>query len=316
MDILLIIIIILLVILFIFLNTTKKKTNSEHFTENKKIAFLFLIKDKINKEELWNRFFKNVDTSKYSIYIHYKEGAKLKYFDNYKLDTVIETAWGDVSLVKAQILLLNEALKDKNNYKFVYVSGACIPVKNFDYIYNFLTANNNCYFNTENKKNIISYINNKITFYFNNKTTHQKNKSKETFINYYKSFQWFILNRENSEIIVNDKTEIVKYEKTFAPDELYFLSTLRKNKASNIVINKNISDYTTFARWGNKTSDLFDFSDFNNNYKKFNSEYRSMPYEYIKLDDNELKYIINDTKCLFMRKILADTTINDSLLPY
>ena len=46
-----------------------------------KIAFCFLICDKLNNEKIWKLFFKNIPETKYSIYIHYKKGAKLKYFD-------------------------------------------------------------------------------------------------------------------------------------------------------------------------------------------------------------------------------------------
>jgi hypothetical protein len=48
----------------------------------KKIAFLFLIYDIINLEELWNKFFLNVDKNKYTIYIHYKR-KMCKYYENY-----------------------------------------------------------------------------------------------------------------------------------------------------------------------------------------------------------------------------------------
>ena len=41
-------------------------------THNKKIALCFLIYDKINNEQLWYDWLKNVDTQKYTIYIHYK----------------------------------------------------------------------------------------------------------------------------------------------------------------------------------------------------------------------------------------------------
>ena len=37
----------------------------------KKIAFLFLIYDILNLEELWRYFFLNVDKNKYTIYIHF-----------------------------------------------------------------------------------------------------------------------------------------------------------------------------------------------------------------------------------------------------
>ena len=57
----------------------------------KKIAFCFLIYDIINHEELWNIFFKDIDTNLYNIYIHYKNNKQLKYFEKYKLDNCIET---------------------------------------------------------------------------------------------------------------------------------------------------------------------------------------------------------------------------------
>ena len=88
----------------------------------KKIAFCFLIYDVINHEELWYRFFENVDKSKYSIYIHYKDATPLTYFDNYKLETQIETEYADVSIV-AQNLLLEEARKDGDQH-FIFISNS------------------------------------------------------------------------------------------------------------------------------------------------------------------------------------------------
>ena len=53
-------------------------------TKIKKLGFCFLIYDKINLEELWNIFFKNIYKKKYNIYIHYKIDVPLKYFEEYK----------------------------------------------------------------------------------------------------------------------------------------------------------------------------------------------------------------------------------------
>jgi hypothetical protein len=287
--ILLIIIFIVLVVIFIY---NSKKTS---FTNNepKKIAFLFLIKDGINKEELWHNFFENVDTNKYSIYIHYKNNIKLKYFDKYKLSNTIPTKWGDISLVKAQKLLLKNALKDKNNYKFIFLSDSCIPIKNFNYVYDFLISNNNSYFNNFVKK-----------------------KSKNSII--YKTFQWFILNKEHADIINNDSVEIRYYTKFFAPDELYFLTTILKKNTNNLVINKNTSDYTTYVHWGNNIIKQIS-DDFSNIYKVFKSiktTNGASPYTYKTIVDEELEYLVNDTNCLFMRKIIPETILNKTLLPY
>ena len=45
------------------------------------------------------------------------------------------------------INLLEEAYKDKDNYKFIFISDSCIPLYGFNYIYDFLTKNNNSFFN-------------------------------------------------------------------------------------------------------------------------------------------------------------------------
>ena len=217
--ILLIIILIILLIIYLLMKYNNEKFNNIY---SKKIAFLFLIKDKINKEELWYKFFNNIDTNKYSIYIHYKNDIKLKYFDKYKLKNIIPTKWGDISLVHAQKLLLKEAFKDESNYKFIFISDSCMPIKNFDYVYNFLTKNNDSYFNYKIEK--------------------IKNNKK-----LYKTYQWCILNRNHTEIINNDTTEIDFYIKNniFAPDEIYFLTTIYNYSTDNIIINKTSDNLTT-----------------------------------------------------------------------
>jgi hypothetical protein len=52
-------------------------------------------------------------------------------------------------------------------------------------------------------------------------------------------------------------------------------------------------------------------------YKIFDSTWtpNKFPREYIKLDDKELDYIVK-SKNLFMRKILPNTELNESILPY
>jgi hypothetical protein len=77
------IVILILFILFllfiIYRNIFKNKllnnelfNNNDLVNNNKKIAFLFLIYDEINHEEIWKLFFNSIDINKYNIYIHYK----------------------------------------------------------------------------------------------------------------------------------------------------------------------------------------------------------------------------------------------------
>jgi len=292
------VIILIIIILFTFLIIFSYIKNKNKFinTPNKKIAFLFLITDIINKEDLWYNFFKDIDTNKYSIYIHYKTSDKLKYFNEFKINNIIPTKWGDISLVQAEQILLQYALKDETNYKFIFVSGSCIPIKNFNYVYDFLINDNNSYFN-----NLIKINKNNMMMY--------------------KTFQWCILNKDHAKLIAYDTEEIKKYINVFASDELYILTTLKKYNDKNIVINMTPNIYTTYANWGNGW--LLYNDDFINDYKKFNSSiekknifFNKYPYNYIKVDDAELKYLVNDTKCLFMRKITKDCVLNENLLPY
>ena len=87
-------IIFILIIVLLFTPNIK-----ENFHSNPKIAFLFLIYDKINNEDLWNLFFAKAQN--YSIYIHYKQKPNLKYFQKYIINNIVDTQWGDVSIVQA-----------------------------------------------------------------------------------------------------------------------------------------------------------------------------------------------------------------------
>ena len=86
-----------------------------------KIAFLFLIYDIINHESIWFNFFNGISKNKYSIYIHYKINDNLEFFNNYKINKTIATKYADISIVKAQNLLIKEALKDANNKHFIFL---------------------------------------------------------------------------------------------------------------------------------------------------------------------------------------------------
>ena len=103
-----------------------------HINPNKKIALCFLIYDKINHEQIWYDYLKNIDPNKYNIYIHYKENKPLKYFNEYKLQNCIETRWGGLSIVLAQNLLLKEALINYDDDEISLIGKLVIDVKNID----------------------------------------------------------------------------------------------------------------------------------------------------------------------------------------
>jgi hypothetical protein len=105
----------------------------------KKIAFLFLVLDNPNFPKLWDSYFKGHD-DKYTIYIHPKYKSKCTWKKKNIIKNIQDTEWGFIT--RAYIELMQEAYKDKDNYKFVTVSESCIPIKSFDKFYNDVMSDN------------------------------------------------------------------------------------------------------------------------------------------------------------------------------
>ena len=105
-----------------------------------KIAFLFLTIDNLKHSNIWNMFFDKIDKKKYNIYVHPKNVNKVtdKLLTSANLiKTPAETKHG--YLVKGMKLLMDTALKDKDNKYFIFVSDSCIPIKKFDKVYDDIT---------------------------------------------------------------------------------------------------------------------------------------------------------------------------------
>ena len=244
----------------------------------KKIAFCFLIYDIINHEELWNIFFQNVDTNKYTIYIHYKFNKPLKYFENYKLNNCIETNYADITIVKAQNLLLQRALDNSDNQLFIFISDSCIPLKSFEYIYENLNEKYS-YFNIQPQSQCFPRCDD--TLKFIDKKYIQK------------SSQWCILNRKHTELMVNnsDYIEWFNYSSTIPDEHCYITNIFYNNLQDEIITTTNLSNNaTTFTNW-----EGMDY--------KYPSQKGLKNYSFI--IENELLYLLN-SKCFFGRKFLKE----------
>ena len=241
----------------------------------KKIAFLFLIYDILNLEEIWRHFFQNVDKDKYTIYIHFKQNVPLKYFEQYKLKNCVDTKYADVSLVIAQNVLLQEAFKDKNNEHFIFLSNSCVPFKNFDYIYNKLSVDKS-YFNIAPHEQCFPRCDCLLD------TIERKNIQK--------SSQWCILNRKHSEIMMycTNSKYITLYKKIYAPDEICYITTLFiNNLQEEIITTHNLANNaTTFTNW-----EGMDYAFPSNRGLK----------NYTCISEEEIQHLIN-SDCLFGRK--------------
>jgi hypothetical protein len=201
----------------------------------RKIAFCFLIYDIINHEELWNLFFNNIDPNKYSIYIHYKNNISLKYFNKYKLKKRIQTKYADISLVKAQNILLYEALKDLDNTNIIFLSGSCIPVKPFDYIYNILkpeysyfseVSQNGCFPRCDLS---LEYVDKKYIF---------------------KTSQWCIINRRHADLMLKYKDYLKWFSKIYAADEHCYITNIMHHNLENEICNEFDPTYVNWSKGG------------------------------------------------------------------
>ncbi len=202
----------------------------------------------------------------------------LKYFEKYKLKECIDTKYAHVSLIHAQNLLYKKAYED-GCYKIITVSQACIPLKSFNYVYDFLCKDNYGYFNISPREQRFPRANELLKYYDTNIIQ--------------KSSQWFILNRKTCEIFINDdKIKIDKeYGTIYAPEEHYFITTVFQNNLQDeLIISPNLSnDATTFINW----PDLG---------YKYSSKRGIKNYDTITKE--ELLYLLN-SKCLFGRKFLS-----------
>ncbi len=259
----------------------------------KKIAFCFLIYDCINHEEIWYTFFQRVDPNKYTIYIHYKSYKPLKYFESYRITNGIQTNYADITLPLAQNILFRNAYKNQDNYKFIMVSGACIPFKSFDYIYDFLTRDSYGYLNVSPQEQLFPNCNSLLPI------IEKKNIGKAS--------QWIILNRALVKNLCFDKDNILNqyYKSIFAPEEIFYYTHIKLlGLANQIKITPNLANQaTTFTNWAGMKYPFSSTSGLKN-------------YDFIWQD--ELLYLMN-SPCLFGRKFTpqcSDSLMNEDYLRF
>nr|KJB55248.1 hypothetical protein B456_009G069100 [Gossypium raimondii] len=108
-----------------------------------KIAFLFLTPGTLPFELLWDKFFRGHE-GRFSVYVHAsreKPGHTSQYFIGRDIHSE-NVDWGKISMVDAERRLLAHALLDPDNLQFVLLSDSCVPLHNFDYVYNYLMHTN------------------------------------------------------------------------------------------------------------------------------------------------------------------------------
>ncbi|KZV35805.1 hypothetical protein F511_39602 [Dorcoceras hygrometricum] len=175
---------------------------------NAKIAFLFLTPGALPFEMLWDKFFQGHE-GMFSVYVHASKDKPVhlsRYFINREIhsDTV---EWGKISMVEAERRLLANALKDTDNQHFVLLSDSCIPLRDFNYVYNYLMSAN------------ISFID-----CFEDLGVHGSGRYIEYMLpevekkDFRKGSQWFTMKRQHAIVVMADSLYYTKFRNYCKPD--------------------------------------------------------------------------------------------------
>jgi len=101
-----------------------------------RVALLFLTIDNLNVPEVWEKFMGG-NENKYSIYCHPKYPKRVtdKLLKGNMIEKLVATAWGTIGCVEAYWNLLEAAMKNEENKRFVFVSESCVPLYDGEYFY-------------------------------------------------------------------------------------------------------------------------------------------------------------------------------------
>ena len=101
-----------------------------------KIALCFLTYSEFSRPEEWIEY---VDNKNFNIYIHNKTPFT-GYLSKYCIDGIVDTKWGDISLVKATLSLFHTAFQNNDNKFFVLLCGASLPLSTPEDFYSYVIS--------------------------------------------------------------------------------------------------------------------------------------------------------------------------------
>ena len=278
---------------------------------SKKIAFCFLTYKDIIGLNVWNQFFKNIDTNKYTVYIHPKDNSLINLHEyqfpiNIVKNKISTRSKTDISIVRATLQLLKECylenLGEENQpTHYIFLSQSCIPLYNFETLYKIITKTD---------KSIISYIqNNRKDRYYQIQRIpgglvpkvdpleygacerlHSKLHQFINYPNFVKQQPNMILVKEDVEILINQ--DLTPY---FAgmecPDEHYFINILLY-----VFRKKIIKQQTHFCNPDLNKTQALEFTNIN---KLFIDNIRSKLFLFMRKVSNnsyiDIKYLLKTT---------------------
>lgn len=153
---------------------------------DKKVALLFLTVNEPNHSDLWKKIITD-HRELCNVYVHSKYKMTHPFFAQFRIKYTIPNSWSIHA--KAWQLLLKEAIKDKSNYKFVFLSESCVPLYPLDFIHWYLTQNDNTYMSIARP-------------WWNRQ--HHREVTELPEEHRWGNHEWIVLNRKHAKMIVQD----------------------------------------------------------------------------------------------------------------
>jgi hypothetical protein len=157
------------------------------------------------------------------------------FLEGTQIEEQVETAWGEVSLVRASLALLRAALEDETITHFALVSESCVPVQALSRVLKNLEHDPRCQFGFRDAKE------------GSERAKHRFRKARGVPEGCWRFHQqWWLLDRVAAKLVVGvDRTE--DFEDVFASDEGYFGTVLAMAgyPVDDVVYNQDV----TWTHW-------------------------------------------------------------------
>jgi len=251
-----------------------------------KIAFLFIVKDRIHKIDLWKQYFAGSEEL-YSCYIVSKSDIVENDIPNViNLPDKYDSDYGGVKYVKTVIFMLKEALANKKNFKFVLFTESCIPITNFKCFYSHLTKNDSAFIN-------MMYVSDEYWKAGAHRYTQLSRRDIKRSEWYGHNAQGITFNRKLAKFLISTKSRLSNVTNVYNIDEHYYAYAIIANKMKFSDFNIDYSSLI-FVNWQDKSE---------------SKKYRPYPKTYLNID-NELVKLFREQQYFFMRKIAPETEID------
>lgn len=175
------------------------------------LAHLFLVRTDLNHENVWRRYFAENEAAS-TVYVHAKSPGKIasEWLRGRLIAKHCPTEYGHVSLVEAELLLLEAALAEKRNQFFLLHSESCVPIRRFEVAYRRILESGRTwlkYFQQDSERH--ARVDPKVI-------------PREHF---YKSSQFFCLSRAHAELLL-DRPQLEPWAMSWNVDEHYIPTML------------------------------------------------------------------------------------------